>query len=98
MHAIQACQRSSGKVAPRLAGGVGGATARPLVPPKKPEKRVASDGRPTASASVAPARYGPRRRAAAAPASAPAAAATSEAASSTGASGHDTVSWIFTVA
>ena len=36
--------------------------------------------------------------AAAAPASAPATAATSEAASSTSASGHDTASWIFTVA
>ena len=40
--AIHACQRSSGKVAPSDAGGIGGVTVRPLDPPRKPENFVAS--------------------------------------------------------
>ena len=61
------------------AGGVGGVTVSPFDAPRNVGNRCASAGSPTASASVAPARYGPRSRAAAAPASAPTTAATSAA-------------------
>src|SRR3954469_2965194 len=84
---IHACQRSSGNVAPREAGGTGGATVSPLEAPRKPGKRMATAGRQTARASVAPATYGPRSRAAAAPASSPATAAATVAATRATASG-----------
>src|SRR3954466_216841 len=84
---MHACQRSSGNVSPSHSGGVGGPRVRPLSAPRKCGNRWASAGRPTASVNVAPARYGPRSRAAAAPASTPATAPASVASASAATSG-----------
>src|SRR3954453_6935779 len=84
---MQACQRSSGNVSPSDSGGGGGTMVSPLDAPRNFGKRCVSAGRPTARESVAPARYGPRSRAAAAPASTPANAPATVAASRTSASG-----------
>ena len=54
--AIQACQRVSGKLVPRKAGGVLMLTLSPWSPPNTPVNLVASEGRATASISVTPAR------------------------------------------
>src|SRR2546421_12178099 len=69
--AIQAIQRSGGKSAPSQAGAAGGGTVSPSSPPKTGENRGANLGSPPPSAKVAPARYRPRRRAAATPKTAP---------------------------
>src|SRR2546421_589584 len=53
---IQACQRSSGNVAPSEVGTVGGGTVMPFDAPRNLGNLSASEGRPTASARVAPAR------------------------------------------
>src|SRR5204862_640877 len=70
-HEIHASQRSSGKLSPSEAGGVGGATLSPFSPPNACGYLSARPGRPIANASVAPARYGPLRREAAAPTATP---------------------------
>src|SRR5262249_3834218 len=74
--AIQACQRSSGNVAPNEVGGTGGLIVRPFSPPRKAGNLSASAGNPTANASVAPARNGPRSRLAARPTKRPTTSAT----------------------
>ena len=61
---------------------------RPFSPPSSEGNLSASAGSPTANASVAPARYGPRRRLAAAPTGTPIAAVTTTAATSAGTSAH----------
>ena len=58
----------------------------PFSPPNVAGNRSASAGRPTANASVAPARYGPRNRLAAAPTGIPTAAVTTIEAASAGTS------------
>src|SRR2546430_17597166 len=88
MPAIHASQRSSGKVAPSDDGGTGGLMVNPFSPPKVAGNRSASAGSPTAKASVAPARYGPRRRLAAAPTGTPTSAVTTTAAAIAGTSAH----------
>ena len=57
----------AGSWRPSDAGGIGGLIDRPFSPPRTSGNLSASAGRPTAKASVAPARYGPRSRLAAAP-------------------------------
>ena len=61
--AIHDCHRSRGKSMPKESGGYGPSRSSPLSPPRSSGKRFASAGRPTASPSVKPARYGPLRRA-----------------------------------
>ena len=56
MQAIHASQRSRGKFAPSHPGGVGGLITSPFSPPKVVGNLSASEGSPTAKASVAPAR------------------------------------------
>ena len=82
-----ACQRVSGKLAPRNAG-VLATTVSPWSPPNRLLSLSASDGSATASSRVAPARYGPRSRAAATPTTAPLAAVITMLASSTAYSGQ----------
>src|SRR5437764_1636471 len=84
MHAIHASQRTRSKLDPRKEGGVGGLIVSPFSPPNVLGKRSASAGRPTAKASVAPARYGPRSRLAAAPMGIPITSATAADATSAG--------------
>ena len=83
----QASQRVGGKVAPRKAGVVM-LIDRPWSPPNTPGYWSASEGSATASISVAPARYGPRSRAAATPKIAPATAAITTLAANTSSSGQ----------
>ena len=71
---------------PSDAGGVGGLITSPFSPPNVCGNLSASAGRPTANASVAPARYGPRRRLAAAPSGIPTIAVTATDATSAGTS------------
>src|SRR5437763_14539982 len=85
---IHASQRSSEKLEPSQEGGVGGLIVRPFSPPNVPENLSASAGSPTAKASVAPARYGPRSRLAAAPRGMPTSSVAITAAISAGTSAH----------
>ena len=83
----QACHRVGGKLAPRTAGAEI-ATESPWSPPNARGYWLATVGRATASISVAPARYGPRSRAAATPKIAPARAAITTLAAKTASSGQ----------
>ncbi len=60
----------------------------PFSPPSSDGNLSASAGRPTAKASVAPARYGPRSRLAAAPTGMPTSTLTTTAATIAGTSAH----------
>ena len=61
---------------------------RPFSPPNSVGNLSASAGSPTAKARVAPARYGPRRRLAAAPTGIPTSTLTTTAATMAGSSAH----------
>jgi hypothetical protein len=87
MNATQACHCSVTNDAGRSSGFGGTATRRPWSP-LKTSKEVVMPGTMTATASVTPARYGPRRRAAASPMTAPATMAASTPASSDTTSVH----------
>ncbi|GAB3483092.1 hypothetical protein GCM10027521_22280 [Amycolatopsis cihanbeyliensis] len=87
-HTTQACHRVVGTAPARPAGMLFTRKARPLLPPSSSGNRWVSAGSPTASASVAPARYGPCSRAAVAPASAPATPLAAAASSRSSQNGH----------
>src|SRR5947207_36370 len=82
--------RNTSSAAPQAApandGGGRGLIVRPFSPPNVAGNLSARAGRPTASARVAPARYGPRSRLAATPTGTPTISVTMTAATSAGSS------------